>query len=341
MDDRKDLRDLTPKALENWLSNRGHQRFRADQIKEWLYRRLVSDPQEMKNLPQNLRRDMAREFRLFFPAEREKLVSADGTIKYGFGLHDGEFIETVAIPERGRLTACISTQAGCRMGCRFCRTGAGGFRRNLDPSEIVGQVMALGGGERVGNIMVMGMGEPLDNVEALLASLCILCDRRGAGFAPRRITVSTIGSIPGIDRLGAEGPPVNLALSFHSAVDRTREGLMPAARGRSLKELRAALRRFPLGPRRRITLEVVLVSGVNDSPAEARAMARFAGGLPAKVNIIPFNPFPGAGLEAPGRKALESYQSLLREKGIDAFIRKSRGGDILAACGQLGRPSSG
>lgn len=331
-----DLRDLSPAELTAWLTGRGHPRYRADQIMDGLYRHGVERVEDIRNLPGALSRELEA-YRLALPRETRRLTSGDGSVKLGLTLADGELVETVWMPEDdGRATLCVSSQAGCRMACRFCRTGRGGFRRHLTPAEIVGQVMVADRGlGPVRNLVFMGMGEPLDNLDHLLRALAILGHQRGLGFGPRRLTVSTIGDPQQLERFGRLAPPVNLAVSLHSAVADTRNSLLPAAAARDLVGLHRALESRPRAERDRLTLEVVLVGGVNDTIAEARAVADWSEGLPIKVNLIRFNPFPDSGLQAPREEAVLAYQAYLRGRGIPAFIRRSRGADILAACGQL------
>ncbi|MFO8058471.1 MAG: 23S rRNA (adenine(2503)-C(2))-methyltransferase RlmN [bacterium] len=328
-----DLRDLSPAELALLMEKLGHRPFRSDQVMEWLYKHGVNSVREMTNIPATLKRSL-QEFRLAFPREKDRRTSEDGTVKLAYELYDGEVIEAVRIPEKGHSTLCISSQAGCRMGCRFCRTGRTGFRRQLAPSEIVGQLMAAREeGLTTDNLVIMGMGEPLDNLESVSAALQLLCNQKAMGFSPSRITLSTIGLVNKLGKLAEIGIPFNLAVSLHSAVPKTRSWLVPAAS--SPDRLKSALRRYPLADRSRLTLEVVLIDGVNDSREEARALVRWCAGLRAKVNIIPFNPFAESEFKVPSREAVLSYQSVLRDKALPAYIRSSRGSDILAACGQL------
>ncbi len=332
---KKDLRDFSPGGLAGLVEELGHRSFRADQAMDWLYGKRVSSAEEMKNLPAGLVRSLAS-YRLFLPAENERLTSEDGTVKFAFELVDGEVIESVWIPEEDRSTLCISSQAGCRMGCRFCRTGQEGFRRQLTPSEIVGQVMsAEASGFAVNNIVIMGMGEPLANLDAVLAALDVFFHRKGLKFSPSRTTLSTIGPEDKLNELAKRGVPCNLAVSLHSAVAETRARLVPASP--DPHKLKAALKRLSLPARSRLTIEMALMGGVNDSLEEARALVRWCDGFRVKVNLIPFNPFSECGFMAPSPEATADYQTFLRNKGITALVRKSRGTDILAACGQLAR----
>jgi len=331
----RNLRDLSPAELKDWVFRQGHEPYRADQILHWLYLKRVHSAAEMKNLSPHLRLKLETDFSLGLPWETSRMTSQDGTIKILFLLSDGQRIETVAIPDRGRLTVCISSQVGCRFACRFCRTGAGGFCRQLHPSEIVGQLLrvedSLGPAD---NLVFMGMGEPLDNPEALMTSLELLCEPKALGKSPSRITVSTLGLVEGIDMLSREGPPVNLAVSVHSVIEKTRQKLLPGAGRLDLLELRRALAGFPV-KNRKLTVEAVLIAGVNDSIGEAEAMAEWVSGLKAMVNLIPYNVFDGSDFSAPEKESVLIYQEVLKRRGIKAFIRTSRGADILAACGQL------
>jgi len=332
---KKDLRDFSSRELAGLVEELGHRPFRADQVMDWLYGKRVSRVEEMTNLPAGLVRSLA-EYGLFLPDEKERLTSEDGTVKFAFELVDGEVIESVLIPEEDRSTLCISSQAGCRMGCRLCRTGQAGFRRQLTPSEIVGQVMSVeASGFAVNNIVIMGMGEPLDNLDAVLAALDVFFHGRGLKLSPSRVTLSTIGPLKKLDEFAKHGVPCNLAVSLHSAVHETRARLVPASP--DPYKLKDALKRLSLPSRSRLTVEMVLMGGVNDSREEARALVRWCDGLRVKVNLIPFNPFSKSGFDAPSPEATAAYQSFLRDKGITALVRKSRGSDIQAACGQLAR----
>lgn len=334
----RDLRDVSPAELAAWLAEHGHPPYRRDQVLGWLYQRPAASLAEMTDLPAPLRQALAAEYSLALPCEARRLTANDGAVKFGLILGDGELIESVWMPGAGRATACISSQVGCRRGCRFCATGQGGLVRNLGPAEILGQVLFLQ--QRMGpvtNVLFMGMGEPLDNLDAVIPSLKLLCHPHALAFAPRRVTVSTIGPVPQLERLGREAPPVNLAISLHSAVRATRRALLPAAGSIAVADLKRALLEYPLGPRQKLTVEVTLAAGMNDSVAEARALAKWLRGLPAMVNLIPCNPSQGSGLTAPSRAAVLAYQAELRSAGLKSFIRHGRGPDIEAACGQLKR----
>lgn len=312
--------------------------YRARQIAKWIYEAGCADFMEMTNLPLSLRelltnKAAARSIRL-----EDKRRSIDGTEKFLFRLHDGELIESVLIPETQRRTLCVSSQAGCAMGCRFCLTARFGLKRNLEAHEIVEQALfARGymGPDSPTNIVLMGMGEPFENFDNVRQALIRFISPEYLGISRRRVTVSTSGHAGGIRRLGRTGPEVNLAVSLNATTDEVRDRLMPINRKFPLKELMSACRDFPSGQYRRITFEYVLLKGVNDSRADASRLARLLAGMRAKVNLIPFNPHPDASFEAPSGKEIAAFQSALEEKGLDAPVRKSRGSDILAACGQL------
>ncbi len=334
---KKDLRDLTPDQLGQWLDQRGHQSYRLDQILRWLYPDAVAEVKDMNNLPTLLRSDLAEDFTLALPREIDRLESEDGAIKLAFELADGARVESVYMPGADRNSLCVSSQAGCRMGCSFCRTGLGGFRRQLTPAEIVGQALAvttaLG---PIQGVVFMGMGEPLDNLDAVLVAIELLTDERCLAMSPGRLTVSTIGLVDDLARLARSAPRVRLALSLHSAIFTTRERLVPRTRVDRIERIRELLVSYPLGSRELITIEIALIGGVNDSVAEAHALVAWLAGLRVKVNLIPFNDFPGSDFKAPSMEAVLAYQEVIRRTGLKAFIRKSRGQDVLAACGQLG-----
>jgi 23S rRNA (adenine2503-C2)-methyltransferase len=265
-------------------------------------------------------------------------VEQEGVVKIGFELKDGLYIETVIIPADGRTTLCVSSQAGCRMGCRFCATGAGGFRRNLLPEEIVGQVFVVrhGLGRPVDNLVFMGMGEPLDNVLNVVQAIRVLSDQRGFDIAPRHITVSTAGLPDGLRHLGGCGfAGLRLAISLNAANDQLRSYLMPVNRTHPLTVLKQALQRYPLRKKEVFFIEYVLLKGVNDSPEHAAELTRFLEGLPVRVNVIAYNPGPDSRFESPDPEACKHFCALLARDGVFVRLRSSRGQTIQAACGQL------
>jgi 23S rRNA (adenine2503-C2)-methyltransferase len=347
----RELQDLTRAELEAWCSEQGEAPYRARQVLAWVHCRGVSRFEEMANLPKLLRSRLTGAFRIGRLEPSTVAASADGTRKLLFRLPPepaaagrAAAIESVLIPQierpdgaRDRLTLCVSSQAGCGMGCGFCATAAMGLVRNLRPAEIVGQVraaQALAAPERLTNVVLMGMGEPLANYAAVVAAMEILTAEWGYAISPRRITVSTVGLAPEIPRFIAE-TRVNLAVSLHAPTDRQRERLVPVNRRYPLAALLAACRDVPLARRKRITFEYVMLAGENDADADARALVRLLHGLRAKVNLIPWNPFPGAAFTPSPRARVLRFQALLRQHGLSATIRESRGQDIQAACGQL------
>lgn len=334
----ENLRDFSPEAVEQKLKELGQPAYRGRQVLEWIYPKAVDSFAAMTNLPQKLREQLAERYTLALPELRSEQLSKDGTRKFLFGLEDGEAIETVLIPEPGRLTLCVSTQVGCRFGCAFCLTGSHGFRRDLAPREIVGQVIAvnrlLGESGPVRQLVFMGMGEPLDNFENTVVALKVLTHRRGLAFPLRRITLSTAGLAPMIEKLGRE-VPVNLAISLNAPDDRLRSRLMPVNKKYPIRELLAAGRRYPLQRRQWLTFEYVLIAGKNDSEEQALKLAQLLQPLKAKVNLIAMNPRPGSEFQPPSAEVELRFQKVLKEHGVNAFRRQSRGADILAACGQL------
>ena len=334
---------MTPAALEDLAVELGASRYRGRQIATWVYRKGVCDLEAMTDLPKEFRARLAEVAHLSLPAIERATPSQDGSRKLVLRLEDERRVSAVVMPDEGRVTLCVSTQVGCAMACVFC--GTMGLDRNLTAAEIVGQVLAANaligpGEERVTHIVFMGMGEPLANYAALADALRVLTDARlGLAYSPRRITVSTVGLVAGIDRLGRDGLRVNLAVSLHAATDEVRSRLMPVNRGWGLEALMAAVRRYPLAPRQRVFFEYVLLDGVNDSPDDARALARLLRGVRAKVNLIPFNDWPGAAFRRPPLPRILAFQGILLEAGVTTTVRWSKGEDIGAACGQLREPA--
>jgi len=343
-----DVLDLSPEGLEDLAERLGEPRYRGRQLLHDLHGRRSKSFAEMSDLPAPFRERLGESARLEWPSIVQLLRSADGSRKFLFGLTDGHRIESVLMPmERGHLTLCVSSQVGCAMGCHFCLTGKGGLSRNLTAGEIVGQVAGVQdylaaesglSGWRLANLVFMGMGEPLANFDALARALALLCHPQGYNFSRRRITVSTCGHLPGLARLAemfASGEQVGLAVSLNAADDATRSSLMPVNRHWPLANLIAALKKLPLAPRRRITFEYILIAGVNDADDDARRLAKLLRGLKAKVNLIPFNEHPGSDFRQPSEERILSFQNMLIEAHYTALIRRSKGADILAACGQL------
>jgi 23S rRNA (adenine2503-C2)-methyltransferase len=336
---RPDLAELERAALEAALADLGHPRFHAGQMFRWMYRRGVTDVEAMTDLSRELRADLASSFTLTTPSVVHREKSVDGTEKFLLRLEDGRTIESVFIPDTPGMTFCISTQVGCAMACAFCLTGKMGLVRNLSAGEIAGQVRVLTGAlqmrESTFNIVLMGMGEPLHNYDETMKALRILADPQGFHLAPRRVTLSTVGLLPALERLARESVMPNLAISLHAPTDRQRGELVPINTKYGVDEIVAAAKKFPLKKRARITFEYVLLAGVNDSPDDARRLAKLLGGVKSKVNLIPLNAAAGIPFERPSDAAIDRFARILAERGLTVSVRKSRGRDIRAACGQL------
>jgi 23S rRNA (adenine2503-C2)-methyltransferase len=334
---RRDIRDLLLAELEQVAADAGQPRFRAGQIAQWLYARRVECFDAMTNLPADFRQYLKSNFNLSPLALVAANHSADGTIKLLARLGDGRQIESVIIPAPGRVTLCISSQAGCAMNCAFCATAKMGLERNLTAAEMAGQVTAaaqhLEEGQHLTNYVFMGMGEPLANYPRLLRALTIMTAPWGMGISPRRVTVSTVGLVPMIEKLMVQ-TPVHLAVSLTATTNELRNRLAPINRRYPLEQLIETCRRLDLG-RRRITFEYVMLDGVNDTPADAARLARLLAPLRAKVNLIFFNHFAGSSFAPSSRATVERFQAILFKANLTATIRESRGQDIAAACGQL------
>ncbi|MDR1397422.1 MAG: 23S rRNA (adenine(2503)-C(2))-methyltransferase RlmN [Desulfarculales bacterium] len=340
-----DLRDLSKQELALLLEEMGEKPFRLGQLLRWLYRGRARGVSAMSDLSQDLRRRLSQRAGLTQMTPERVLLSKDGARKLIFPAGEGQAIESVLIPEEDHYTLCLSTQVGCRMACAFCRTGQMGFSRNLRPGEISGQILSaldLLGDESLPltNLVFMGMGEPLDNLDNLLPALEHILSSEGLGFSQRRVTVSTAG-LPGeLERLG-RATPASLAVSINAPDDELRDRLMPVNRRFNLDDLKAVLLNYPLKPTRRITLEYVLLAGINDHPAQARQLAMWCRGLRCKVNLIPFNSHSGAQWRAPENNTVLAFQEILASHNLTALVRRSRGRDVAAACGQLAGEAAG
>jgi 23S rRNA (adenine2503-C2)-methyltransferase len=334
-----DLANLERSALESALDDRGHKRFHAQQIFRWVYKRGITDVAAMTDLSHELRTTLAEQFTISTPAIAARERSTDGTEKFLLRLADGLQVESVFIPDTPSMTFCISTQVGCAMACAFCLTGKMGLVRNLTAGEIAGQVRVLAGAldmrDKKFNIVLMGMGEPLHNYDETMRALRILNDEYGFAMSPRRVTLSTVGLLPALEKLAHERLMPNLAISLHAPTDQLRGDLVPLNKKYGIGDIIAACKRFPLTRRSRITFEYVLLAGVNDSPDDARKLARLLAGVKAKVNVIPLNAAPGIPFERPSDSAIDQFAKILAERGLVVSVRKSRGRDIRAACGQL------
>jgi 23S rRNA (adenine2503-C2)-methyltransferase len=336
---RLDLADLELPALEAAFVRLGGQPFHARQAYAWIYRRGVTDPALMSDLPKPLRERLAQETEVVTPAIARRDVSVDGTTKFLLRLADGQLVEAVYIPDTPKQTFCISTQVGCAMRCAFCLTAKMGMVRNLRPGEIAAQVRVLA--RETGllgspfNIVLMGMGEPLHNYDHTMAALRLLAAAPGFGLPARRVTLSTVGVLPALERLATEPYMPNLAISLHATTEELRDRLVPVNRKYGLADLIEACGRFPLKRRERITFEYVLLADVNDTDADARRLVALLGGLRAKVNLIPLNPAAGIPFDRPSDHRIDAFARILAERGLTVSVRKSRGRDIRAACGQL------
>ena len=336
-----------PRAqLNDMLVERGHKPFRTKQLWQWLYWHGVTDFDAMTNLSKDFRQKLADEFIIERPLVSEALNSVDGTAKWLLKFPDGNEVETVHIPEADRGTLCVSSQVGCTLTCKFCHTGTQRLVRNLTAAEVVGQMMlardAFGEwptpsdhSRMITNVVMMGMGEPLYNYDNVAAALRIVMDGEGLSLSKRRITLSTSGVVPAMRKCGEE-LNVNLAVSLHAVDDDTRDHIMPINKKYPLEELLDACRTYPgVTNARRITFEYVMLKGVNDSDADARQLVRLLKGIPSKINLIPFNPWPGSDFECSSATRIAAFQTIIQDAGLSAPVRTTRGEDILAACGQL------
>jgi 23S rRNA (adenine2503-C2)-methyltransferase len=343
---RTNLVGTLPAALEDLAESLGASRYRGRQVATWIYRKGVVDLDAMTDLPRDFRARLAETAEATLPEVERATSSQDGSRKLVFRLADGARVSSVLMPDDGRITLCLSTQVGCGYACAFCLTGTMGLERNLTAAEIVGQLMAANallateGPERVTHIVFMGMGEPLANYANLVTALKILTDARlGLSYSPKRVTVSTVGLVPAIDRLGREDLKVNLAVSLHAASDDVRSRLMPVNKAFDVEALMAAVRRYPLTTRQRVFFEYVLLDGINDSPEEAQRLAKLLRGVKSKVNLIPFNDWEGSSHRRPPLARILAFQAILLDAGITTTVRWSKGEDIGAACGQLKEPA--
>jgi 23S rRNA (adenine2503-C2)-methyltransferase len=320
----------------------GLPRYRGEQVWRWVHDRGVRSFDEMSNVPRAVRELLAERTALTTLQVAEVQTSHDGTRKLRLTTADGRSIETVLIPDGSKLTQCISSQVGCALDCQFCATAKLGLTRHLSAGEIADQVYRarallaeVAPGRRITNLVYMGMGEPLHNFQGVARSLDILTSELGASLSPRRITVSTVGLVPGIEKLGRLPRRPNLAVSLNASCDEVRDRLMPVNRRFPISVLLETLRRYPLERRRRITFEYVLLAGVNDTLADADRVARLVRGIPCKVNVIPWNPHPGAPYRRPAPEVVDAFQNRLKAGGVATYLRTPRGDDIDAACGQL------
>jgi 23S rRNA (adenine2503-C2)-methyltransferase len=335
----RDLAELEPAELETTLSAVGCEPFHSHQIYRWIYKCGVTDFGRMTDLSKALRARLQDDFVVNTPRIVSDETSTDGTRKLALELGDGRRIESVFIPDTPSMTFCISTQVGCAMGCGFCLTGKMGLVRNLTAGEIAGQVRVLaattGMLDHPFNIVLMGMGEPLHNYEQTMKALRILHSQHGLAISPRRVTLSTVGIIPGLERLAREPLMPNLAVSLHATTDEQRTMLVPPNKRYPLAAILDTCRKFPLKKRSRITFEYVMLGDVNDGPDDARRLVKLLSGIKSKVNLIPLNPAPGIAYDRPSDDRVNRFAQILADRHITVSVRKSRGRDIRAACGQL------
>jgi len=338
------LLGLDREGLESFFLSIGEKKFRATQVMKWIHQMGVTDFQQMNNLSKDLRNKLADIACIQNLEVARDLISRDGTRKWLLQLEDGNHIEAVFIPEDDRGTLCVSSQVGCALDCSFCSTGRQGFNRNLTTAEIISQVWLASQlleeekkpGRKITNVVMMGMGEPLLNFDNVVTAVRIMMDDFAYGLSKRRVTVSTAGVIPAMDRLG-DTLDMRLAVSLHATNDELRDELVPVNRKYPLKELMAACRRFidKQNSRSRITFEYVMLDGINDQPEHARELIKLLKGIPTLMNLIPFNPFEGSGYRSSPKKAVLRFSEILNRAGMTTVVRKTRGDDIDAACGQL------
>jgi len=338
------LLGLDRAGLENFFESIGEKKFRATQVMKWIHQLGVTDFQQMNNLSKALRNQLAETSCVQNLHVAKDQISSDGTRKWLLQLPDGNHIEAVFIPEDDRGTLCVSSQVGCALDCSFCSTGRQGFNRNLSTAEIISQVWIAAHlleeekkpGRKITNVVMMGMGEPLLNFDNTVTAVRIMMDDFAYGLSKRRVTVSTAGVVPAMDRLG-DTLDMRLAVSLHATNDALRDELVPVNKKYPLKELMAACRRFidKQNTRSRITFEYVMLDGINDKPEHARELIRLLKGIPTLMNLIPFNPFEGSGYRTSSKKAVIRFREILHASGMTTVVRKTRGEDIDAACGQL------
>jgi 23S rRNA (adenine2503-C2)-methyltransferase len=336
-----DFTDFTLSQLTDFVESISLPKYRGKQIFAWLYRPHVGDFSQMTDLTKDLREMLASQASFHWPEIADVERSKDGTVKFGFKLDDNTYIESVLIPEDDRNTLCVSSQVGCAMGCKFCLTGGMGFKRNLTPGEIVGQVVRVrdwlyddGSEPSLNNLVFMGMGEPLANFDNLLVALELLTDQHGLNFSERRITVSTCGLVPKIIELG-QRTKANLAVSLHSVDDSVRSNLMPINNKYPVAEVLEACRNFPIPKRKRIMFEYILIKDLNDSVSDAENLAEKLRDIPCKINLLPYNETEAISFLRPSDEKIELFQKALWKAGYTVLVRSSRGSDISAACGQL------
>jgi len=334
---KKDLKNFSLDALISYLAANRYPGYHAQQVLSWIYQKKAEDFSRMSNIPIALRKKLQSDFYLSALGLIKKLASNDGTRKYLFELEDKNTIESVLIPHKGRNTICLSTQVGCKYGCRFCASGAFGFARNLNQAEILNQILSISDDikDKISNIVFMGMGEPLDNYDALLSSIRIINAKYAFYIGQRKITISTAGLVDGINKLAREGLQVELSISLHSAIDAKRDTIIPMNIKYPLSRLMPSVREFAKLTKRKVTFEYILLGGFNTTVKDAQALVELIKGLDCKINLIPFNNIDDAGFQPPSKLEVLFFRDYLLKCDIDVTIRQPRGQDIEAACGQL------
>lgn len=330
----QDIKDLILKKLENIIKGWGRPAFHARQIFSWIYKKGIQDFEQMKDLPLDLRKQLKENFSLSSLKLIKSVQSKDGTEKFLLELKDGNLIEAVTIPTAKRVTGCVSTQAGCKFGCLFCASGLLGYKRNLTTGEILNEVLYLRN-KKLTHLVFMGMGEPLDNYDNVTKAIRIINSPESFNIGARRITISTCGIIPGIERLSDEGLQIELSVSLHAADDKTRTQIMPVNKKYPLKDLMLACKEYVKKTNRQITFEYILIKGVNSDLQSAKNLSRILKGLNCKVNLIPSNVVRECKIEPPNKLDILFFRDNLKNEGINVTLRKPRGEDIEAACGQL------
>lgn len=336
---KRNLLDLNKAELESWLLEHGLKKYALNQILQWLYQKRVASFEEMTNISQSARALLAEHFEIgSLEVGARHHSSVDGSTKYLFKLKDGQSIESVLMPQRNRTTLCISSQVGCAMGCKFCRTAEMKLVRNLSQGEILGQILGIQSelppGDRITNVVLMGMGEPLHNYETVVNALALMVDDFALGLSQRKITVSTVGLAPEIERFGKD-TGVKLALSLNATTEAGRKDIMPVTQKYSLERVIEACRKYALGSKHKVTFEYVMMEGVNDTLEDAKRIAKIGARVPCKINLIPYNEYPSSPFRRPTDESLRAFFKFLADKHFQVNIRYSKGLDVLAACGQL------
>jgi 23S rRNA (adenine2503-C2)-methyltransferase len=333
---------MNAQALDTFIKTLGESSYRASQIYDGLYRQRWTRWEQFSNLPKALRIRLEMSTNLHWPSLFASIGSCDGSVKHTFFLDDGSLVEGVYMPYGDRATICLSSQVGCAMGCAFCATGSMGIKRNLSVTELIGQVVVMlnanGHNNKIPiNLVFMGMGEPMHNLDNIMYAFAILTDKKGLAITPKRVNLSTVGLVSGIQRLGTYINRPRLAISLNATTDKCRSMLMPVNRTWNLANLMVALKGFPLGRNEYITIEYVLLKGITDSIDDGQRLASFANQFPSKVNLIPFNPYKDSQFEPPSETRIEALCSILASRGVVANVRRSRGQDVAGACGQMVR----